>query len=94
LAANEPTVLKGGDFARIEAIAREAFTGMDGVARPMLSSDEVKCLSVMRGSLTPSEIDEVRTHVTHTFEFLSQIPWGKQFRKVALIAGAHHERLK
>ncbi|MBL8741350.1 MAG: GAF domain-containing protein [Myxococcales bacterium] len=93
LAANEPTVLKGGDFARIEAIAREAFTGMDGVARPMLSAEEVKCLSVMRGSLTPSEIDEVRTHVVHTFEFLSQIPWGKQFRKVALIAGAHHERL-
>jgi len=93
LAANEPTVLKGGDFARIEAIAREAYTSMDGVARPMLSAEEVKCLSVARGSLTPSEIDEVRTHVTHTFEFLTQIPWGKQFRKVALIAGAHHERL-
>ena len=31
--------------------------------------------------------------MTHTFEFLSQIPWGKQFRRVALIAGAHHERL-
>ena len=93
LAANEPTVLKGGEFARIEAIAREVYSGMDGVARPMLSSDEVKCLSVMRGSLTPAEIDEVRTHVTHTFEFLSRIPWGKQFRKVALIAGAHHERL-
>jgi HD-GYP domain-containing protein (c-di-GMP phosphodiesterase class II) len=93
LAANEPTVLKGGEFARIEAIAREAYSGMDGVARPMLSSEEVKCLSVMRGSLTPAEIDEVRTHVTHTFEFLSRIPWGKQFRKVALIAGAHHERL-
>ena len=25
--------------------------------------------------------------------FLSQIPWGKMFRRIPLIAGAHHERL-
>ncbi len=93
LAANEPTVLKGGDFARIEAIARETFTSIDGETRSLLSADEVRCLSVARGSLTPSEIDEIRSHVTHTYEFLSQIPWGKQFRRVAHIAGAHHERL-
>jgi HD-GYP domain-containing protein (c-di-GMP phosphodiesterase class II) len=31
--------------------------------------------------------------VVHTHEFLSQIPWGKQFRRVPTIAGAHHERL-
>lgn len=29
----------------------------------------------------------------HTFEFLTRIPWGKQFRRVATIAGSHHERL-
>jgi hypothetical protein len=93
VAANEPTVLKGGDFARIEAIARETFTTYSGLERPLLTADEVRCLSVTRGSLTPGEIDEIRSHVVHTFEFLSQIPWGKQFRRVAHIAGAHHERL-
>jgi HD-GYP domain-containing protein (c-di-GMP phosphodiesterase class II) len=93
VAANEPTVLKGGDFARIEAIARETFTTYGGVTRPLLTAQEVRCLSVTKGSLTPSEIDEIRSHVTHTFEFLSQIPWGKQFRRVAEIAGSHHERL-
>lgn len=93
VAANEPTVLKGGDFARIEAIARETFTTYAGLARPLLTAEEVHCLSVTKGSLTPSEIDEIRSHVTHTFEFLSQIPWGKQFRRVAEIAGSHHERL-
>ncbi|HRI66910.1 MAG TPA: HD domain-containing phosphohydrolase [Polyangium sp.] len=91
--ANEPTVLSGGDFARIEAIARETFTDSDGCIAPLLRPEEVACLSVTRGSLTPTEIDEIRGHVTHTFHFLSQIPWGKQFRRVALIAGAHHERL-
>jgi HD-GYP domain-containing protein (c-di-GMP phosphodiesterase class II) len=60
---------------------------------PLLTQQEVKCLCITRGSLTSTEIDEIRSHVTHTFEFLSQIPWGKQFRRVALIAGSHHERL-
>ncbi len=91
--ANEPSVLSGGDFARIEAISRETYTDCDGCTAPLLRPEEVACLSVARGSLTPSEIDEIRGHVTHTFQFLSQIPWGKQFRRVALIASAHHERL-
>ena len=91
--ANEPTVLSGGDFARIEAIARETFTDSEARVAPLLRPEEVACLSVTRGSLTSSEIDEIRGHVAHTFQFLSQIPWGKQFRRVALIASAHHERL-
>jgi HD-GYP domain-containing protein (c-di-GMP phosphodiesterase class II) len=93
LAANEPTVLRGGDFARIEAIARERYFDLAGSARALLEPDEVASLSVPRGSLTTPEIDEIRSHVIHTFEFLSQIPWGKQFRRIAAIAGAHHERL-
>jgi len=86
-------VLKGGDFARIEALARETFVDLQGNVVPLLHPTEVACLSVARGSLTAAEIDEIRSHVSHTFTFLSQIPWGKQFRRVAHIAGAHHERL-
>lgn len=93
IAANEPTVMTGGDFARIEAIGRETYPSIEGLDRPLLTPAEVKSLSIARGTLTPREIDEIRSHVTHTFEFLTQIPWGKQFRRVALIAGAHHERL-
>jgi len=92
-AANEPTVLKGGDFARIEAIAHETYVDLNGNVRPLLLPEEVASLSVARGSLTPDEIGEIRSHVSHTIQFLSQIPWGKQFRRVAVIAGAHHERL-
>ncbi len=50
-------------------------------------------LSVPRGSLTPKEFDEIRSHVVHTYQFLSTIPWGRKFRRVAQIAVAHHERL-
>lgn len=92
-AANEPTVLRGGDFQRIEVVARETFVDLDGKVKRLLEPSEVDCLSVARGSLTGNEIDEIRSHVSHTFDFLTRIPWGKHFRRVAQIAGAHHERL-
>ncbi|APR84128.1 GAF domain protein [Minicystis rosea] len=93
LAANEPTVLKGGDFERIAALAQEMYVDVTGNLQPLLTSSEIASLSIARGSLTSSEIDEIRSHVSHTYTFLSQIPWGKQFRRVAVIAGSHHERL-
>jgi HD-GYP domain-containing protein (c-di-GMP phosphodiesterase class II) len=93
LAANEPTVMAAGEFERIELLAGESYTDLRGDVQRLLSTDEVASLSVKRGSLTPSEFDEIRSHVVHTFRFLSRIPWGKQFRRVPAIAAAHHERL-
>lgn len=91
--ANEPTVLAAGDFKKIEELARQTYATLDGGLEPLLTAEEVKSLSVMRGSLTAEEFDEIRSHVTHTYRFLSKIPWGKTFARVAIIAGAHHERL-
>ncbi len=93
LSANEPTVLAAGDFAKIELIAKETYSDIRGDVHRLLNDDEVLALSVKRGSLTPSEFDEIRSHVTHTFKFLSRIPWGKAFARVPSIAGAHHEKL-
>jgi HD-GYP domain-containing protein (c-di-GMP phosphodiesterase class II) len=91
--ANEPTVLAAGDFKRIEELGRQSYARLSGQVSTLLSAEEVKSLSVMRGSLTAEEFDEIRSHVSHTYRFLSQIPWGKTFSRVAVIAGAHHERL-
>jgi HD-GYP domain-containing protein (c-di-GMP phosphodiesterase class II) len=92
-AANEPTVLAAGDFAKIETLAKETYFDIRGEMRFLLENDEAVALSVMRGTLTPKEYDEITSHVSHTFKFLSNIPWGKAFRRVPQIAGAHHERL-
>jgi HD-GYP domain-containing protein (c-di-GMP phosphodiesterase class II) len=91
--ANEPTVLAEGDFSRLASFGAVMYRAMDGQARPWLSPDEITCLSVKRGSLTAREFDEIRGHVSHTYRFLSRIPWGRTFARVPLIAGAHHERL-
>jgi HD-GYP domain-containing protein (c-di-GMP phosphodiesterase class II) len=93
LAANEPTVLEQGGFERIADIAARTYLGDDGQLRPYLTNEEVCSLQILRGSLTEQEREEINSHVVHTEKFLREIPWGRQFRNVPEIAGAHHEKL-
>jgi HD-GYP domain-containing protein (c-di-GMP phosphodiesterase class II) len=90
--ANEPTVLAEGDFTRIADIfGMQVHDGIESFR--LLNDAELLALQVPRGSLAPSEFDEIRSHVVHTFNFLSQIPWGKNMARIPAIAGSHHERL-
>lgn len=93
LKANEPSVLEQGGFERIAEIASLRFLDIDGNSKPYLSEDEVVSLQVLRGSLTAEERDEIESHVVHTYNFLKQIPWGRVYRDIPEIAGAHHEKL-
>jgi HD-GYP domain-containing protein (c-di-GMP phosphodiesterase class II) len=93
LQANQPTVLEQGGFERIADIAARTFRAGDGSQRPYLTPEEATALQIMRGSLTEDERREIESHVVHTYNFLRQIPWGKTFRDVPEIAGAHHEKL-
>jgi response regulator RpfG family c-di-GMP phosphodiesterase len=86
-------VLEQGGFERVADIARRQYLGLDGVERPYLSPDEANALQILRGSLTDQERDEINSHVVHTYNFLREIPWGRTFRDVPEIAGAHHEKL-
>ena len=57
-------MLAAGDFARIEAIARETYSDLRGDVHTLLTSEEAIALSVKRGSLTDEEFDEIRSHVS------------------------------
>ena len=46
-----------------------------------------------KGSLDPDERKQIESHVTHTFNFLTQIPWTEDLSRVAEIAYGHHEKL-
>ena len=50
-------------------------------------------LAITRGSLTDAERREIQQHVMHTFQFLAQIPWTRELRRVPEIAHSHHEKL-
>ncbi|MBT8495210.1 MAG: GAF domain-containing protein [Deltaproteobacteria bacterium] len=91
--ANEPTVLETGGLERIADVAAQHYMDLDGTKRPYLSPDEVTSLQILRGSLTSDERREIESHVVHTFNFLREIPWGRTFRSIPEIAGAHHEKL-
>ncbi len=93
LSCNRPTVLAQGGFERLEEIGRIDFQTSRGEARPLLTSDEVKVLSIPRGSLSTEERLEIESHVEHTFRFLKQIPWTRALSQVPEIAYAHHEKL-
>jgi len=65
----------------------------DGGAKPLLTGDEVRLLSIRKGSLDDRERVQIESHVVHTFNFLQQIPWTKEIRNVPEIARGHHEKL-
>jgi HD-GYP domain-containing protein (c-di-GMP phosphodiesterase class II) len=93
LKANEPTVLEQGGFDRLSEIAKLTFEDIKGRRKQYLTPDELKALSVSKGSLTSEEFAEIQSHVEHTYEFLRQIPWGHRLYNVPEIAAKHHEKL-
>lgn len=81
-----------GDWKREQELSLDEWaTG------PFLSERERDALSIRRGSLTDDERFDLReginSHVQHTYEFLRQIPWTGELRRIPEIAWAHHEKL-
>jgi HD-GYP domain-containing protein (c-di-GMP phosphodiesterase class II) len=93
LTCNRPTVLQGGSFESLQALQQSVFLGADGDWQPLVTPAEVAVLSIPKGSLSPDERLEIESHVTHTFRFLSQIPWTRSLKRVPEIAHGHHEKL-
>jgi HD-GYP domain-containing protein (c-di-GMP phosphodiesterase class II) len=90
---NEPTLLEEGKFRQLRDIARQSYIDTKGIERPYINPDEVRLLSIPKGSLDAAERQQIESHVVHTFNFLNQIPWTKELRRIPDIARAHHEKL-
>jgi HD-GYP domain-containing protein (c-di-GMP phosphodiesterase class II) len=93
LRSNEPTVLPEGNFERLLDIAAVNYLDFDGTRKPLLHQDEVRLLSIRKGSLDDDERHQIESHVAHTFNFLQQIPWTNEIRSIPEIARGHHEKL-
>jgi hypothetical protein len=91
--SNEPTVLAEDPARILEDIRGKTFIDEDGTTIPFLDQDEYIKLKVPKGSLDESERKEIESHVTHTFRFLSTIPWTKEMKDIPNIAWGHHEKL-
>lgn len=91
--SNEPNILPDGNFEKLLMIAADSDLIPPGLEEPMLKPDEVQLLSIRKGSLNDRERIEIESHVTHTFHFLSKIPWTSELKRVPTIAYGHHEKL-
>src|SRR5712692_3382860 len=91
--ANEPTILPSWDFEFLTEIAQKTYRDAHGTERPYLLAEEVRLLSIPRGSLDADERRQIESHVVHSFNFLAQIPWTPEFRAIPEIARAHHEKV-
>ncbi len=93
LQANEPTVLPEGSFEDLLRLGERSYVDIEGHEEPYLTDDEVRFLTIRKGSLDEAERLEIESHVTHTYRFLLQIPWTKELAHIPLIAYGHHEKL-
>ncbi len=93
LAANEPSVLAEEPARILDELHGKTFEEPDSEPVPFLTDDEYFKLSIPKGSLDKDERKEIESHVTHTFRFLSTIPWTKEMRNIPTIAYGHHEKL-
>jgi 3',5'-cyclic-nucleotide phosphodiesterase len=91
--ANEPTVAETDVTPELADVAAYRYLDEDGRERPLIYDFELHALTLAKGSLGPEERLQIESHVTHTFAFLSLIPWTKTLANLPDIAYAHHEKL-
>lgn len=91
--ANEPTVMPEDKASMLELLSRQTYYDTSGKAHPMLEPQEFRFLSIRKGTLDPQERLEMESHVTHSFHFLTKIPWTPVMKGIPEIAYGHHEKL-
>ncbi len=93
VSANEPTVMAEDTASRIKHLALTSFVDHLGQSETVITPDEARILSIARGSLTAEEFQQIQSHVVHTYQFLAQIPWTRELKRIPEIARSHHEKL-
>ena len=69
------------------------YQDLSGAPCPYLTDQEVRYLTIPKGSLDEVERLEIESHVSHTYNFLKEIPWTRELHDIPLIAYGHHEKL-
>ncbi len=93
LRSDVPTMMEDGAFDDLMKLGGTTYRDLDGTEKPYLTPYELKCLSLRRGNLTPEERKEIESHVSHSYNFLVQIPWTRNLRGIPEIAHGHHEKI-
>lgn len=98
---NEPEAIQTKRFASLSdqelmdmtMLAQYRYLDIDGQMKPLVSGEDLQDLMLPRGNLNEEERLAMEAHVTHSYEFLRQIPWTKDLAEIPVIAYGHHEKL-
>ena len=93
VAVNEPSVHARSFASQLLRVTAQSWVDHQGQRRTVLTPEEASILAINRGSLTENERIEIQQHVVHTYQFLTQIPWTRELRRIPEIARSHHEKL-
>ncbi len=85
--------MRSEDQQRVREIAARTWTAPDGSVQPILSADEVKHLTITKGTLTAEERGIINHHIVATIRMLEALPYPKHLRRIPEFAGGHHERM-
>jgi HD-GYP domain-containing protein (c-di-GMP phosphodiesterase class II) len=66
---------------------------VSGGTADFLTQDEIRNLTIARGTLTSEERQTINHHIVATIRMLEALPWPKHLRNVPEYAGGHHERM-
>ncbi|HMA41741.1 MAG TPA: HD domain-containing phosphohydrolase, partial [Gemmatimonadales bacterium] len=91
LQANEPSLLASESEADLAELGRRTYQDLSGEQKPLLTEQEMRYLTIRKGSLDDQEREQIESHVTQTWVFLQEIPWTKELQEIPVIAYGHHE---
>lgn len=91
--ANKPSeYMNEQSLERLRAIAAKTYQ-CGGRALPYLSENELKNLSIRRGTLTAEERQVIQNHAVVTHKMLTALPFPRHLARVPEFASQHHEKL-
>jgi HD-GYP domain-containing protein (c-di-GMP phosphodiesterase class II) len=85
--------MKAEDQARVAAIAARSWRAPDGSLQPLLTENEIRNLTIAKGTLLPEERAIINNHIVATIKMLESLPYPRHLRRVPEFAGGHHERM-
>lgn len=78
---------------QLDELSKKTYIELDGSEVPILTSEEIYQLNILKGTLNREERNIMEGHVSMTQKFLSQLKFPKHYSNIPVYAGNHHEFL-
>lgn len=91
MSINEAGFLPDEKLEKLNEIAKLHILDEDGNDIPLLTDEEIKSLSIRKGTLTDDERHIIESHVEYTNKMLSGMKFTGRYKNVTEVASSHHE---